>query len=286
MLFSVPTVLTALAGCSFDSANFRETRTMTLPAVTSAPVTVETANGSIAVSADAALTGIECSVEIKANTDERLKATQVVTEASPDGRLVFRVSWPGEGRKGSEGASFTIRMPSVNSPVLTTTNGAIKLAGATGPATLTTSNGALRVEGLAGALTAKTSNGAITASGVTGAVDAGTTNGAIELTDCAAAGDHVHAKSSNGSLTIRPAAAFKGRLDAQTSNGAIAVWLAETFPGSIDASTSNGTVTFDEFANVQIVKHGKTHRTLTFATPGPANTLKTSNGSVKVHKVP
>ncbi len=288
LVFSVPAAMVALSGCTsggWGGANYRETRTMSLPAVTSAPVTVETANGSIIVSSDTSLTGIECSVEIKANTDERLKAAKVVTEASPEGRLVFRVSWPGDGRVGSEGASFTIRMPSVNSPVLTSSNGSIVLRGATGPAVLKSSNASLTVEDLAGPLTANSSNGSITAKGVAGSIDAQTSNASVEVVDCAPAGDWLRVATSNGSIEVRPSAAFKGVLTLKTSNASVGVWLPDSFAGSIAASTSNAAVTFDDFPNTSQVKEGKTKRSLTFATPGPESSIKTSNGVVKVHRI-
>ena len=272
------------AGCASSSANFRETRNIKMPAVTSAPITVETANGFIDVTADPALTGISCVVDLRATTEERLKAVEVLTEASADGRLVFKVKWPGEGRKSPEGASFTIKAPSVNAPVLTTSNGAITLVKATGGATLKSSNGKLVVESLDGALKAETSNGAVHATDVTGGVEVDTSNGRIELKNCASKGGAVSADTSNGRIEASFAPTFAGPLKLDTSNGAIELWIAETFAGTLDIGTSNGSITIDDLPGVATPTEGSRHRLLTFPAKGPASTVKTSNGSVKVHR--
>lgn len=284
MSFSVPTALVFLAGCSYESANFRETRTMNMPAVTSAPITVETANGFIDVSADPALTGISCVVEVKATTEERLKAVEVITEASADGRLVFKVKWPGEGRKSPEGASFTIKAPSVNSPMLQTNNGAITLSKGAGDAVLKTSNGKLTVTGVDGTLKADTSNGAIFATGVTGAVAVNTSNGRIEIRDCASKGGGVGADTSNGRVEVSLPPTFAGPLTIDTSNGNVEVLAGDTFTGTLAIATSNGSITTDDLPNIKSTSGTKRERLLTFTTAGPASTIKTSNGNVKVIK--
>lgn len=282
--FSVPSVLVALAGCSSNSANFHETRTQNMPAVTSAPITVETANGFIDVSADPSLTGITYVVELKATTEERLKAVEVITEASADGRLVFKVKWPGEGRKSPEGASFTIKAPSVNSPTLQTSNGAITLSKGVGDATLKSSNGKITVTGVEGTLKVDTSNGAISATGVTGAVQAETSNGRIEIKECASKSGGVKADTSNGRVEVSLPPTFAGPLVIDTSNGTVEVTLFESFPGTLDISTSNGEIKVDPFANMQTQTEGNRHRVLSFPTKGPASTIKSSNGNVKVQK--
>ena len=95
---------------------------------------------------------------------ERLAAAIILAERTEDGTLSIEVQWPDDRRKGREGCSFEVLIPSATGLDLQTSNGKLTAVGLSGRAELYTSNGTIEVSRHEGPVLAKTKNGRVTLS--------------------------------------------------------------------------------------------------------------------------
>lgn len=255
-----------LTGCTWNGAPFRGTRALSTQAAAGSPLRVEAVNGSIAITA-AATPEIKIDADVRAQTQERLDAVQILADREPDGTLVIRAEWPDGGRRSSEGVSFKITLPSPPSPSATTaktSNGSLSFDGLAGPVTGSTSNGSITLRNHRGDASLKTSNGSVTVSALVGALTVATSNGAVKAD------------------LIDPAT---GPVDVSTSNGSVTISLPASFAGQMSLSTSNGSVRLPTACTV--IEKGKTSATIRFgsddAPAAPASKVRTSNGSITIN---
>lgn len=251
-----PLGLSLLAGCGTWNVVERKVTVEFAPAG-QAPLAVRTSNGAIAVRPGDGQT-IVVNATIRARTQERADATQIVAAVSPDGKYLIEAAWP-TPRMGNEGCAFDIATPAVVGLDLSTSNGAVTVTGLAGSARLDSSNGAITVHGFSGAVDAETSNGSITITGAPASVTADT---------------------SNGRITVELVGAG-GPVNLDTSNGSIDLVVGPEFSGTVSGSTSNGNVTISA-AGATNVSAGRRSGQATFGVGGASSVLDTSNGSITI----
>lgn len=245
---------------------------------------VRTENGGVTISRG----GDDVSVlaTIKARTEERLLATEVILERDSDGLLQIYPKWPDGKRKGSEGCSFEITVPSAYGVTVDTANGAIKIAELAGDANLETSNGRIEVHGHDGRVDADTSNGRVILVEITGDVVARTSNGRIEA-------EQIHgeldADTSNGAINAQLGDSEAGPVRLHTSNGAIRLEVGKAFEGQMTLRTSHGSINIPDAGGFvskssHVKSFGRSEATLQFNLdhPGERSKVTTSNGSITV----
>ncbi len=252
--------LSQLSGCVWQEARFRETRRLAVEHVPHTGLDVQAVNGSIRVEAGA-VDGVEIDATVRAITQERLDAVEIVASRLEDGTLVLRAVWPEPGRQSPEGVSFVIRMPDVSGVRLASSNGSLQIHGAQGAVHARTSNGAITVQECVGAVVCETSNGTVTVSMAHSSVDARTSNGAVEV-------------------SLAPDNPGPVRID--TSNGAVRLTVGKAFSGMLSARTSNGRIRLEGVAEASVRELGKRSCTLQFGEGAQQSTIETSNGSVTI----
>ena len=235
--------IVAFSGCAFVSASYRKTSSLSLPYPAKSGIKVTTSNGSISVTKGSEAK-IKVIAKIKASTEERLEQVTIKHELDPSGRLALWADWPSK-RKGNEGCSFEVQVPSAIGVSLQSSNGSLTIANLSGDAELRTSNGSIRVNGHDGP---------------------------------------VKARSSNGSIRIDLESQTAGPIDAKTSNGAITLGVGDAFQGRLTCSTSNGKVSFDDRLKASVESQRRTSATFNFKN-GPASTARTSNGSIRINRL-
>jgi hypothetical protein len=251
-----PLGMTLLAGCGTWNVVERKVTVEFAPAG-QAPLAVKTANGAIAVGAGAG-EKIVVNATIRARSQERADATQIVAAVSPDGKYLIEATWP-TPRMSNEGCAFVIATPEVVGLDLSTSNGAVTVTGLSGSARLDSSNGAIVVNGFSGQIDAETSNGSITITGAPAAVTADSSNGRIS----------VELVGSGGPVKL------------DTSNGTIDLVVGPGFAGTVVGSTSNGSVMISA-PGATSVTSGRRSGQATFGTGGAASVLDTSNGNITI----
>lgn len=247
------------SGCS-SMATVQSARAMKVPHQSSQALRVTGDNGEISISQS---TGSEVAIDatIKAQTQERADAVQVIAERGARGELHVYAKWPDGKRRNNEGCSFVIAVPDAS-----------KLA-------INTSNGRITVTGLGGEADLRTSNGRIIAQNFSGKVNAESSNGAIELTNVLGA----KADTSNGRIEVALKDGATGPVDLESSNGGITLRVASNFAGEVDCKTSNGGVHCD-VAGAQTVSQRRSSATYKLGTGGSTSTLRTSNGGIQVSR--
>lgn len=264
----VLTVVAGLAvfgsGCSslWQEARFQRDVELTFLLPPGAGLEATSENGSVTLT-EVARDDVLVRARIRATTQERADAVQIVADAASGAFLQVGASWP-TSRTGSEGVSFEIEAPGNRQVRAQTSNGRIEVSGFAGGADLTTSNGAIEVRGHTGPVNARTSNGAVTIVGATDSVRVGTSNGAIRV------------ELADGS---------SGPVDLDTSNGGVALVVGSGFSGEIDAHTSNGKVHTTDATGagrVEVLGGGSTSKRVRIGGEGALSTIRTSNGSVGI----
>jgi hypothetical protein len=265
-------------GCVVWSTPLFERETQ-VEAAYSAPaaVDVETENGSVDLFKGSAA-GVLIDATIKARSQERADATEVVTQRGPDGTLLIRVVWAEGKRYSNEGCSMRISLPGAEGVRVKTGNGAVACTDLSGPAEIDTSNGRVEVTRHAGNVRAETSNGRVVIEAVAGDVKATSSNGGIDIRG---ARGRVEADTSNGAVSISLDASGTGPVRAETSNGSIDLVVGPSFVGRVDVDTSNGSIRAD-VDGVSLRNLSKTHGELVFGQSGEESRLSTSNGSITV----
>jgi len=255
----------ALGGCISVSTSgcgswstIEGTRELSVAHQAASPLVVKTGNGSITL-VQGGSTEVAISAQVRARTQERLDAVQIVAQRLTDGTLNLSAAWPGGKPLSNEGCAFTVTIPDVSRINAETSNGRIEVQGLAGSADLSTSNGKIQTTNFPGEVVARTSNGSIELTDVTKA-DADTSNGSISITLRADASGPVRADSSNGSITLRVGPGFNGDVIADTNNGGV----------SCDAPGAT------------VVRKGRTSGQFNFGATGLTHTLDTSNGSILI----
>ncbi len=249
------------SGCTnMGAANSVSSRALKIPHQASQALRVSGDNGEISISQS---TGTDVAIDatIKAQTQERADAVQVIGERGATGELHIYAKWPDGKRLPNEGCSFVIAIPDAS-----------RLA-------INTSNGRITVNGLAGEADLRTSNGRIIAQDFAGNVRAESSNGAIELTSVLGAS----ADTSNGRIEVALKDGATGPVDLESSNGGITLRVASSFAGDVDCKTSNGGVSCD-VANAQTISKNRSSATFRIGVGGATSTIRTSNGRIQVSK--
>jgi hypothetical protein len=245
----------------FGGALFEDERRLSVAHVKGARLDVEASNGS--VKAEVGGTDqVEIVAVVKAASEERLAATQVVAERGEDDGLFLRVVWPDGMRKAREGCKFSVVTPGADGVRLKSSNGSVTLTGLDGLADLKTSNGSITLSGHTGNVVAETSNGSVTIREATG---------------------QVKAKSSNGKVKVELAPVSAGPVDVKNSNGSVEVIVGAGFMGTVKTKTSNGSVKLEGLEAVTMVNDSKKQKEFVVGgAAAPVSTVNTSNGSVRV----
>jgi hypothetical protein len=293
-----------LAGCELEElaspATVKEDFSYSYPLKAGGRLSVESLNGSIRI------TGWERQeVEIRgtrqASSKELLEAMRI--DIVPTAEAVrIRVVRP-SGRRGSMGASFTIRAPrqivveraeTSNGGVevediegeirLASSNGGIRAVRIRGDVEASTSNGPVELAECSGAAVLRTSNGRIQAVGVRAPFEATTSNARIEARLAEAAGSGpVKLRTSNGSVRLTLDQAPRTDVVVTTSNGSILVRAPATLAARVKASTSNGSVSTS--FEVEGGERGRTRLEGMIGGGGPTLELETSNGSIEIEEM-
>lgn len=227
---------------------------------------IETRNGSVEVIEDQSATEIQVLAEYRAaavtrsEARERLDGIRVTVERDGDGVYYIRPELPG-GWKGRDSVSLEVLLPRLGDVRVNTSNGRIRLEGATGACDLRSSNGSITVEGTRGKLEIETSNGAIAVTNHAGGLGA---------------------RSSNGAIRVALAPGSQGPFQLSSSNGAVAVDLSSGWQGLIHSGTSNGSL--KHYSGGELVASYKVSMQLQLGSSSEVSTISTSNGSVKVRE--
>lgn len=254
-----------LAGLpSLARADHREDFSKSLPLKAGERFSLENVNGDVTVS-----TWKEDRVEIKAvkisrHDEEDLKKVEIRVEAS-SGAVSVKAVWPKFPHRARVEVQFDVKVPEgVILDDVETVNGGVEVRGRYGRAEVGTTNGSVRVEDASGEFRASTTNGGIQVNRFDGQIEAETTNGNIRLDE----------------LT------FKDAISAETTNGSISLALAspETINADLLARTTNGHITVDFPVILKNLTQSKRRVEARIGQGGPAITLETTNGSIKITK--
>jgi DUF4097 and DUF4098 domain-containing protein YvlB len=236
-----------------------------------------------------------------ASREEDLKDLKIETKADASGVQVRTVR--PSMRHGNMGAKYFIRVPQrVDLETIRSSNGHIRVEDIEGTARLDTSNGAIRFRKIRGRLDARTSNAAIEGDDLTGDATLRTSNGAIRIDraqggmEASTSNGSIHVaaskprpgralrfESSNGSLELEFAELENSEIRATTCNASITLRVPATTKAQLRASTSNSSITSELDVETRGTQ-GKNHLEGDINGGGPAITLSTSNGSIKVLK--
>ncbi len=272
-----------LIGCgSWGDARFRETRTLSQAHVPSMPIAVRTSNGAIQVEQTLVTDEVIITAHIKARTQERLDAVEIIANRDASGALSVFAEWP-DRRLNSEGCSFEILIPDADGVELKTSNGAVTITGLAGYALLDTSNGRITVRDHDGDVHASTSNGRIELEHITGSANLDTSNGAIVASDITG---EIDADTSNGAVRLTLSDLNAGPVRADTSNGAITLTVGENFAGELRVRTSNGSIRVGDGAHEYVRETSKHAVRFDFGPGDRDSDISTSNGSVTISMAP
>jgi DUF4097 and DUF4098 domain-containing protein YvlB len=244
------TVLAGVSACRLIAASVEGTLSASASGAKS--LFVQNGNGSVEIIKDPTVTDLQVSAKVRCAADSkeaaeaRLKATRLVAERDPDGRVVVQVIFPPRGSAAGtvmlggsgEGASLVIRAANLDGMQVDTGNGSITCGGFAGLAKLGTSNGSIRIDGHEGPVHLDTSNGSIEATRVGTPLIAETSNGRVEVSLAESATGDVTIDTSNGRVELQLPAAWQGTVQADTSNGSI-----ETFTPAVKVVKDGGEAT-------------------------------------------
>ena len=267
------TLATALLLPALALAAGERTETKTEALKAGSVLRVQGVNGPIRVS-----TWDKDEVEIKAEIKERTdQSVKVEVRRTSNGLEVEAIvpSHSGWSWGGSDGVSFTLRVPKRLEGHYRTSNGRVEARDMVGAQEIHTSNGGLLVENVKGDVDAHTSNGAVTLRSIDGRVLGGSSNGSLTLEGVKGGVDF---STSNASITASDLDGRDQGIDLATSNGSINLGLGAA-KGEIDAKTSNGSVHVDR-PGVELVEMGKSWARLRVPGSTQAIRLRSSNGSI------
>ena len=297
--------IVALTGCDLEelagSARFKEDFHQTHPLKAGGRLYVENFNGSVEVTGWDQETA-DISGTKYAASEQGLSALKIDVVAGPDSVRIRTVK-PSDFR-GSMGAKYVIKVPrKVLLERVESSNGSIRVQDIDGTARLRTSNAGLNVSRLSGALEGTTSNGGVELSEIGGPVVVRSSNGGIKAESVRGA---LEATTSNAGIHARLASVEKGRpvkltssnggielvmdkvegneIEATTSNASITARLPGSLAAQVKAHTSNASVSSD-FEVTMKGSLGKNQLEGTIGGGGPALTLTTSNGHIRIEQI-
>ncbi|HJV23370.1 MAG TPA: hypothetical protein VJ570_11770 [Holophagaceae bacterium] len=217
---------------------------------------------------------IEILADIKERDDNAIKldVRRTANGLEVEATRPSHVGWTWHG---SQGVSFTLRVPRRLEGHYRTSNGRIEARDLVGTQEFTTSNGSMLVEGVKGDVEAQTSNGSVILRSIDGRVRGGSSNGRLTLEGVKGGVDF---STSNASITASDLDGRDQGIELSTSNGSIEVGLGAA-KGEIDAKTSNGSVHVDR-PGVELVEMGKSWARLRVPGSTQAIRLRSSNGSI------
>ena len=190
-----------------------------------------------------------------------------------------------EGEVRSQTSGGRLRLGNIEGPVWgRTSGGSIKLAGTQGDADVRTSGGKITIGSVAGAVEAKTSGGSISIDKATGGVNAKTSGGSITVEEVMGG---INAKTSGGSIKAYISRQPEGDCSLETSGGSVTAYLVEDISIDVEARTSGGSVSTD--VPIATVVQGKVRKNRLQGAingGGPLLKLRTSGGSIRLHKKP
>ncbi len=254
-----------------------EIRSSTALHVSGKPLRVRTVNGGVRVQrGQGEVVAIEAT--LRAETEERLRDAEILTERISDGMLSLGVKWPGGEAKPGEGCSFSINIPDARGLDIETQNGRVDISGMGGAARLSSTNASISANGHQGSLEATTSNGNITLEEVSESATARSNNGKIKM---AGIGGAVIANTSNKSVSVELADGNAGPVQIKTDNGKVRLELSEAFKGELKLATSNAKVKFNLADHINVVASEKDSAVLQ-AGDGPNSRVDTRNAAIKV----
>lgn len=272
-------LLAFLTGCERIPQYEREEE-MRIEHLKGGSLQVDTNNGSITVKrknrSDIVITS-----HVRANSKERLKASQAITNRDPDGVLQVYVNWAENKREDHEGCDFEIEIPEVHGVTLNSTNGKLDIQHLAGTAQLRNSNGAISVLSHAGDVRAQTTNGEIVIDGSLGKLDLSTSNAKIQIFD---AESEIDARTSNANISIELTPESSVPIDALTSNGTVFLTIGDGFSGAIDAITSNGTIQLTGLDQEMLQSQSENNGLIQIGKNKQKSLLRTSNASIHVRK--
>ncbi len=226
-----------------------------------AQLTVENANGDIAVSVwDEDVVDVQAEKKTMHGIDELQK---VDIEVNTEEGIAIRTKYLEKNARVS--VHYTIRVPEhVMVTQVETSNGSIELTDVNGDVVVTTSNGDVKAHGL------------------DGTIDVTTSNGSIELVDVA---NLEQAQTSNGSIEAEILNSPRHDMRLVTSNGSIDLYVAYDVNADVIMSTSLGKVSVHN-ADISTEKKSLTFVQGSLGTGGNTIHATTSNGSVELHELP
>lgn len=284
-----------------DSTRYKEDFQFTETLKPGGRLSLENMNGSVEITA-----GLGDKVEITgtkhASREDVLRALKIDVVNTGD-TIRIRTVAP-SGHRGGMGARYVIRVPRQTTlDRIVSSNGRITVEGVESAARLRTSNGGVRVSRTKGAIEVETSNGAVELAGNEGSVSVRTSNGQIRADDVRGA---FTAVTSNGGVTARISDPEAGKpISVTTSNGSVNITVDSLRDNPVSATTSNSGITVRMPAKVGVdlkattsnssintdfdvmVRGEKSKNRIEGAVNGggPAMTLTTSNGSIRVERI-
>jgi hypothetical protein len=143
-------------------------------------------------------------------------------------------------------------------------------------------NGKIVANGISSPVVAKTTNGSVVVATRTGDIEARTTNGTVEAQTGLGA---IVARTTNGDIRVRiDALAEPTPLEFVTTNGSVTAELPASLNAELNVSLSNGKIDTDFPLTVQGRFNSRSIRA-TVGAGGPEVTIKTTNGSIRLHSV-
>ncbi len=190
-----------------------------------------------------------------------------------------------EGEVRGQTSGGGLRFGSIKGPVWgRTSGGSIKLEGTQGDADVKTSGGGITIGSVAGVVEAKTSGGSIRIDKATGRVNAKTSGGSITVEEVMGG---INAKTSGGSIKAYISRQPEEDCSLETSGGSVTAYLVEDIGIDVEARTSGGSVSTD--VPITTVVQGKVRKNRLQGAingGGPLLKLRTSGGSIRLHKKP
>lgn len=233
-----------------------------LPLSASGTFSLENVNGTVTIT-----TWTESKVEIKAvkttkKDKENLAKVKIEVKSTPDSVSVETI-YPKHSNTGVS-VTYDVKVPQgVTLDEVSTVNGDVSITGPFGKAAASTTNGKVFADKTSGSLSLSTTNGEVEALDVKGKIEAHSVNGSIRL-EISQVTDDITAETVNGGITLRLAVQeLDADLKVETVNGSIST----DFPVTIQ--------------NLTKTKHKLEGR---MGKGGPAISLETVNGSVRLTK--
>ncbi len=260
-----------LGGCSFPRFQASVVRKSTISVSQPSELFVETRNGAVNVVCEPELSEVQieakltCRGNSQNEADDRLAQSELIVDSESTNQLKVSSRFP-EGGYGSDSASITIKVPSLDLVDVKTSNASV---------TIDASKSAVN-----GSVTVLTSNGQVQVQRVSGNVDVNSSNSSIEISDV---GGKVVGTTSNGSASVKLMPGQQGPIQVNTSNASVELELPSEFSGLVKLDTSNASISVDD-PNKVITKNEvrKTEGTITVGNGDSVSEVKTSNGAIKV----